>query len=1188
MLIVRAEKDMKNKVISLFLKIHKKFFSKKLQHEKKPVENIALPHEEIQRQKEEKRIQTKSDFLENVRSEVFISEVEDINILQADKQIEDNLLDENNEQGADDKDNKVIDGLNDALKGIEEFALGISESKDSEDGQHAGLAYFSKDEEKSISEIHQITEADESQKGEQKFEENERGVEAAELEFEKAAVSQNGENESLNSIPYIYTRAELEQLYEEHEDLIVQPARESCLASLKPIEGDSKYIRLRNRIYQDFPKVTLLCEIKINDEEYELLCDHFRKKYLELRRNDGKCPEDVLFCVALVQIGIRMYDGKFWEHISEVLWRQDKKQIPVNQHEWIGDLFTKTMLSFGKPIYRKKEYVNNVLMHCFVTDSFANKFFDFLYLFYNIDLERDISTNFDDNCDYICDSIKNPFGKRKQLLSKYIFLSVRADRRYCKGAIKTILCLIDQAFWNEFYDDFKRTRLIEKFFIWCNSKAFIEEIQKRKGSGHRKEKQFRTPYLKCFLETNRFQLILPTQLIPSYIENARLCWKIEGRKTLKINCEIEEGYVGKRTKETFIECTPSEIFDEYTIYFYVDKNAVRKYYFSEIAAIFFDESGANIKETNLGKGQYYAYVKPSSFIKTEGILNVRKRAGLDFYELNLDYGNIVSVDDKTRYYIGQIPAEGMADDYLIQSMHIKNEDQDLKVYYRLPAVVIEIEAHQINGTAVVINGHVIKFTDKEIYEIKSEGDYEKKHFYLNLKHLSEIRVGINKILIDFPGTTRQLKLEFAYLPEFAYHFEDAPYFYVSRGTLVVNRVIRKDTICFNKKIKAQQYDFQFDSINNGRLNLKMEINQKQYDVCFEIPILQYSWDNIQWETKRPQDIWHSELPDVLYIKYPSEQIMLTVQPCDIACPRFAFLKNALGVFRCDLTRIRTYLNEEKFVNNIILISERRERKLLSIVMKSCLRGVTFEIDNEKECVYSNFDIIGKGSYFVDIFCDNKKVLEKQAVNVGVNILNITMDSSNCLVKVYENEGEFFSFDDDYKFVGEKEISLVNPLRLTESCFSIDLIVYDDYTQQLELTYKYYLFIMEKMGKRQYKAILTEVFYKNQIHTASNVIVTIPDLNNISEVYIEFIESTYGEQNAFLYDNHKKCIVEEESSRYSKSEVYRRYEHVLYPEEYIWIIHSISWDKVILGTAKKWLENAHEIKRKNSSIWKNDD
>ena len=103
-----------------------------------------------------------------------------------------------------------------------------------------------------------------------------------------------------------------------------------------------------------------------------------------------------MLCIALVQMGIRTYDGKFWEHISEILWRQDGKIIPVNQHEWIGGLFTKTMLSFGKPIYRKNEYVNNILMHCFITDSFADKFFDFLYSFYNIDLERDISTNFDE------------------------------------------------------------------------------------------------------------------------------------------------------------------------------------------------------------------------------------------------------------------------------------------------------------------------------------------------------------------------------------------------------------------------------------------------------------------------------------------------------------------------------------------------------------------------------------------------------------------------------------------------------------------------------------------------------------------------------------------------------------------------------------------------------------------------
>lgn len=1165
--------NMKNKVVSLFLKIYKKFFGKSIRSQKTPSEKVNLQYKkELQNQKKEKKSQEETIFSEAVRNEVNVLE-EKITLQDVGKNV-DNISTENYEQVSGNKDNEM--GQEPILKILESVETGTEHQVES--------FQYSENLEESTSENQKNTKGNTQKEDEQNLEQYQEVSGKEEEKFDKAVEVQNKEKENLD---HIYTREELEKLYEDHEELIIQPARESCLALLKPIEGHSKFITLRNRIYQEFPEVTLLCNIEINDEEYDLLCDYFRKKYLELRRNDGKCAEDVLFCVALVQMGIRTYDGKFWEHISELLWHQNGKIIPVNQHEWIGGLFTKTMLSFGKPIYRKTEYVNNILMHCFITDSFADKFLDFLYSFYNIDLERDISTDFDEISNYICDSIKNPFGKRKQLLSKYISLSVRADKRYCKEAIKTILNLIDQAFWNEFYGDFQRTRLIEKFFTWCNGEKFIKEIQKRKWSDHRKRKQFRTPYLKSFLDTNGFQLVLPSQLISSYIENAKLCWKIEGNKLLNFDCEIEEGYTGKRTKEIPINLSPMEIFDKYTIYFCVNEKVVRKYYFSETEAVFFSEDGSNVKGTNLGKGLYYAYVTPSSFIKTEGILNVRERAGLDFYELNLDNGNVISIDDRVRYYIGQVPREGLTEDYLLHSMYIKNEDQDLKVYYKLPAIILEIEPHQLNGTAMVINDYVAKFADKEVYEIKSEGNCEKRLFYLDLKRVPEIHVGINKILIDFPGTTRQLKFEFAYLPEFSYSFEDAPYFYVNRGTLAVNRVIHKHTIIFNKQIEAQQYDFQFNTIVNGKLNMKMEINFQQYEVSFDIPVLQYSWDNVQWETKRPYDIWYSELQDTLYIKYPAEKIALTVKTTDVECPSFTFFKNASEIFQCDLVRIRSYLNENKFVNNIILISEGRERKLLSVIMKSFLRGVTFEIDNEKECVYSNFDIIGKGNYFVDVYCNNEEILEKQAVNAGMNILNLRMNSSKYLVKVYENEGDLFSFDDDYKFVGEKEVSLVNPLHLTEACFGIDLIVDYEHTQQLDLACKYFLFFLQKIGKREYAAVLAEVFHNTQIHTASKVIVTIPNLNNVSEVYIEFIDAIYGERNAFLYDNYKQCIVEEESSRYSKSKAYRRYEHVLYPKDYIWIIHNVPSDKVILEAAEKWLKDSHKRKHKSNSIWKED-
>ena len=348
---------MKNKIVSLILKIYKKFLGKGVQFKKTSSEKVYLQYNKVtQNQKKEKKSQEEAISPETVRNEV-------------------NVLKENE---------LVFDNKNDMEQ---DTVLKISESDETSKEYREGACQYSEKIKDSKSENQKNRENNAQKEVEQNLDEFQVVSGKEEAEFDKVVEFQNKGSKNLNPI---YTRAELEKLYEDHEELIIQPARESCLASLKPIKGNSKFIILRNRIYQEFPRVTLLCNIEINDEEYDLLCDYFRKKYLELRRNDGKCAEDILFCVALVQMGIRTYDGKFWEHIGEILWRQNRKTIPVNQHEWIGGLFTKTMLSFGKPVYRKNEYVNNVLMHCFITDSFADKFFEFLYSFYSIDLERDI------------------------------------------------------------------------------------------------------------------------------------------------------------------------------------------------------------------------------------------------------------------------------------------------------------------------------------------------------------------------------------------------------------------------------------------------------------------------------------------------------------------------------------------------------------------------------------------------------------------------------------------------------------------------------------------------------------------------------------------------------------------------------------------------------------------------------
>ena len=97
---------MKNKFVSLVLKIYKKFFRKNLQPPKTPSEKVDLQHKiEPQNQKKQKENQVEIIFLETVRDEVNVSE-EKI-ILQDVGENVDIFSVENYEQVSDNRDNET-------------------------------------------------------------------------------------------------------------------------------------------------------------------------------------------------------------------------------------------------------------------------------------------------------------------------------------------------------------------------------------------------------------------------------------------------------------------------------------------------------------------------------------------------------------------------------------------------------------------------------------------------------------------------------------------------------------------------------------------------------------------------------------------------------------------------------------------------------------------------------------------------------------------------------------------------------------------------------------------------------------------------------------------------------------------------------------------------------------------------
>ena len=86
--------------------------------------------------------------------------------------------------------------------------------------------------------------------------------------------------------------------------------------------------KLKKRIEKDIIVKKYIGDIHIDDDEYEIIKSEFRAKYRQLVDSYSHKLIDLLFVVALVQIGIRFYDGKYWLHVARELGQEN---LPTNR-----------------------------------------------------------------------------------------------------------------------------------------------------------------------------------------------------------------------------------------------------------------------------------------------------------------------------------------------------------------------------------------------------------------------------------------------------------------------------------------------------------------------------------------------------------------------------------------------------------------------------------------------------------------------------------------------------------------------------------------------------------------------------------------------------------------------------------------------------------------------------------------
>ena len=143
----------------------------------------------------------------------------------------------------------------------------------------------------------------------------------------------------------------------------------------------SPFDKLVKRINREFPKKKHIGDIYINDEEYKLLIKYAKISFNNILDKFNHIIIDSIFATALVQIGIRHYDGNYWSNFAREL---NIIELKSHQQTWVGESFIFTLKSYNKLTLGINQKVNTILMHGFVSDKFSERFFDFIYKYYSI------------------------------------------------------------------------------------------------------------------------------------------------------------------------------------------------------------------------------------------------------------------------------------------------------------------------------------------------------------------------------------------------------------------------------------------------------------------------------------------------------------------------------------------------------------------------------------------------------------------------------------------------------------------------------------------------------------------------------------------------------------------------------------------------------------------------------------
>lgn len=195
----------------------------------------------------------------------------------------------------------------------------------------------------------------------------------------------------------------------------------------------TEYAALKRKIDRSVKAGTLLCDIKLTDDQFDVLASHAGKC---IRGSYPVSPKSAPLAVFLVLAGQRYYDGGYWEHVSDAVGFA----VPYKMQQKLGDAFYDFAVSHGLTVFKKEERVRNIMAQVFLPIGFEYDFFSYLFYHYFVDLNCDISRL---DVAFLLDPDE---GARQRLVTRGTLDFIAANPKTARIRIRRMFSVMDRVF----------------------------------------------------------------------------------------------------------------------------------------------------------------------------------------------------------------------------------------------------------------------------------------------------------------------------------------------------------------------------------------------------------------------------------------------------------------------------------------------------------------------------------------------------------------------------------------------------------------------------------------------------------------------------------------------------------------------------------------------------------------------